>query len=119
MEVEQGPLGGLAEDAIHPPGVEAQGAQAALEVGDVVAPEERGGVVEEAVAQAVAGLDQGGPGLGPAHAVAPQAPLVLEGPHRLLAGGAEDPQLVGRAVEPDRGEASLEVADRLAGVPRP
>ena len=54
LEVAEGPRGEVAEDAVDPAGVEAEGAEAPLELGDVVAPEHRAAEVEQPVARAVA-----------------------------------------------------------------
>ena len=78
LEFAERGRGQVTEDAVHPPGVEAEGTQTLLELGDVVAPQHRGAAVEEAVAQLAPGLDQGRPGLWPAHAVDPETPAILE-----------------------------------------
>ena len=52
LEVLERRLGGGPEDAVDPAGVEAERAEAALELGDVVAPQHRRGEVEEAVTRA-------------------------------------------------------------------
>src|SRR5207253_11122308 len=82
LEVDESCGGAVAEDAVDPARVEAERAQPALKGGDVIAPQHGRAPVEEALAQAVTGLDQRGPGLGPAHAVGAQAPMALEGTHR-------------------------------------
>ena len=74
LELEQGAHGGVAEDAVHPPRVEAEAAQALLELGHVVTPQHGGPAVQEAVTEPKTGLHQGVPGLGTADAVHPQAP---------------------------------------------
>ena len=74
--------GGVAEDAVDPAGVEAEGAQALLELGHVVTPQHRGPAVQEAVTQPETGLDQGVPGLRAADAVDAQAAQALEGLER-------------------------------------
>ena len=58
LEVGQGSRGRRPEDAVDPAGVEAERAEPALQLGDVVAPQHRGAVVEQPVAEPVAGLDQ-------------------------------------------------------------
>ena len=79
LELAQGGRGQVAEDAVHPTGVEAEGAEPLLQLGHVVAPQHGRPPVEEAVPERAPGLDQGRPGLGAADAVDPQAPAVLEG----------------------------------------
>jgi hypothetical protein len=51
-----------------------------LELGHVVAPQVGGAVVEKAVTEVPAGLDEGGPRLVIAAAVDSEAPGALEGP---------------------------------------
>jgi hypothetical protein len=115
LELEHGPLGVVPEDAVDPPGVEAQGAQPALKLGDVVAAEHRSGEVEQTVAQAVAGLHERRPGLGPTDAVHAQAPDVLEGTERGLGAGAEATGVVGGGVVAGARQAGLQIPDGLAG----
>ena len=117
LELAQGAHRGVAEDAVHPPGVEAEGAQALLELGHVVAPEHRGPAVQEAVAEPETGLDQGVPGLGAADAVDPQPPPVLEGLDRGPGGRAEEAVGVDGRARQDGGQAALDVGDRVAAVP--
>ena len=106
LEVGQGRRGQVAEDAVHPPGVEAEGRQASLQVSDVVAPEHGLAEIEEPVSQPEAGLDQGRPGLGAADAVDPQAPAVLEGLDRGPGPGAERcPSVSGAQGSADRAPA--------------
>jgi hypothetical protein len=114
LKLENGPLSVLAEDAVDTTGVEPQRAQAALEVGDVVASERGRGVVEQPVGEAVAGFDQRAPRLGPADAVDPQPPLLLEAANRGLGAGREAARLVAAGGVPGCGQACLQVADGLA-----
>ena len=80
------------------------GAQPLLELGHVVAAQHGGAAVEEAVAEATTGLDQGRPGLAAADPVDPQAPAVLE----RLDGG---PCPRGSALGVDPGEKPSRRAD--------
>ena len=100
LEVVERPGGQGAEDPVDPAGVEAEAAEAPLQLGDVVAAEVGGAVVEEAVAEVPAGLDQGGPGLLVAEAVDPEAPGALEGADGRLGGGAVTPDLGAAGVKP-------------------
>jgi hypothetical protein len=116
LEFPEGAHGGVPEDPVDPPGVEAQRAQALLQLGDVVTPQHRGPAEKEAVAHPETGLHQGVPGLGAADAVDAQAAEALEG----LEGGpgrrAEDAVGVdGRAGE-DGGQAVLDVGNRVTAV---
>ena len=123
LEVGQRRRGQVAEDAVHPAGVEAQRGQASLQVGDVVAAEHGPTQVEEPVPEAQPGLDQGRPGLAPAHAVDAQAPAVLEALDRGLGPGPEDSASdVRERVEADRDPsvepgAVWQVSDGLAARP--
>ena len=110
--------GQVAEDAVDPAGVEAERAQPQLEVGHVVAALHRRAPVEEPVAEAETGLDQGVPRLWAADAVDPQATQMLE----RLDGGAgavtEHPIGVVRpAAAEDGGQPVLDVRDGRTGVP--
>ncbi|HZQ27151.1 MAG TPA: hypothetical protein VFA94_05575 [Acidimicrobiales bacterium] len=107
-------LGALAQDAVDPPGIEAERAQPALQVGDVVAPQGGIAAVEQPVAEPVAGLDQRRPRLLPADPVDAQAACGLKGAARLLGAVIEAPAGVACGIEPRRGEAPLEIPDSLA-----
>src|SRR5207245_2690442 len=65
------------EDAVHSTGIEPEGAEPLLQLLDVVAALHRLVVIEEAIAEPVAGFDQRVPCLRSADAVAAQAPLGL------------------------------------------
>jgi hypothetical protein len=114
LEVEQRLLGLRAEDPVHLAGVEAERAQPALQVGHVVAPQHRGVAIEHAVAQLVAGLDQGGPRLLAADAVVAQPALTLERADRLDGRLAVVPELAGGERGAGGEEAPLDVADGFA-----
>jgi len=117
LELPEGGRGGVTHDAVHPPGVEAQGPQALLEVGHVVAALHGSAAVQEPVAQCEAGLDQGVPGLRPADPVDPQAAPVLERLERGPGPGAEDAVGVdGGAAGCDGGQTVLDVGDRVTAV---
>jgi hypothetical protein len=106
------------EDPVHPPGVEAEAAQALLQVGHVVAAQHLGPAEQEAVAQAKTGFDQGVPRLLVADATDPEAAVVLE---RLDAGpgaGAEDAVIIDRrATRRDGGQSLLQVRYGRTGLP--
>ena len=116
LELVQRPHGGVAEDAVHPAGVEAQGAQALLQLGDVVTPQHGSPAVEEAVTHPETGLHQGVPGLGAADAVDVEAAQTLEGLERGPGGRAEDAVGVDGRAREDGGQAVLDVGDRVATV---
>ena len=107
-------LGALAQDAVDPAGVEAERAQPALQVGDVVTAQRGIPAIEQAVAQPVARLDQRGPRLLAADAVDAQAARGLEGAARFLGVFLEAAAGVAGRVEARRGEAPLEITDSLA-----
>ena len=117
LELAQGPHGGVAEDAVDPAGVEAEGAQALLQLGHVVTPQHRGPAVEEAVTQPETGFDQGVPGLRAADAVDAQAAEALEGLEGGPGGRAEDAVGVDGRARQDGGQAVLHVGDRVTAVP--
>ena len=119
LELGQRAGGVVTEDAVLTAGVETEGIEPALQLEDVVAAEHGGAAVEQAVAEAVAALDEGRPGLRTADPVDPQAAVLLEGPHGGRGGAAEGAGLHTRQVETERGEPALEIADRLAFAPRP
>ena len=119
LKLEHGPLGVLAEDAVDPSGVEAQGAQPPLEVGDVVAPERGRRVVQQAVTELVARLDQRAPRLGAADPVDPQAPPLLEGADGGFGARPVQAGAVGAGLVPGRSQAGLQIPDRLAHSPLP
>ena len=104
LEVAQGTGGVGSEDAVDPTGVEAEAPETELEVGDVVATEHRRVQVQVAVAEAVAGLDEGGQRVVIDVAVLVQAPLRLE------------PGDLGSRVWSESAVGQLVVDDRMAGV---
>jgi hypothetical protein len=73
LELAEGTDGGVAEDAVDPTGVEAEGAQALLQLRHVVAPQHGGPAVQEAITQPKTGLHERVPGLGAADPVDAQA----------------------------------------------
>ena len=118
LEVPQR-LGGVgAEDAVAPPGVEAEGVELLLQVEDVVAAQHRRPVVEEPVAEPVAGFHQRAPRLAAADAVDAQAPGRLEGPDGGGGALAEEAGLGRGRLEPESGQAVLQVPHRLTLVTR-
>ena len=78
LELAQRRRGLVAEDAVLAAGVEAERVEPVLELGDVVAAEVRAALVEQAVAEREAALDERGPGLGSADPVDADAPGLLE-----------------------------------------
>ena len=107
-------LGALAQDAVDPAGVEAEGAQAALQIGDVVTAQRGIAPVEQPIAEAVAGLDQGRPRLLAADAVDAQAARRLKGAACRLGVVVEVPPRIAGRVEAGGRQPPLEVTDRLA-----
>ena len=118
LEVVQGARRQRSEDAVDAPGVEAEVAQAPLQFGDVVAAQVGGTVVQEAVAQVPAGLDQCGPRLLIAAAVDMEATGALERPNGRFCGRAVAPGLGTTGREAGGTEAALEITNSFAGVSR-
>jgi hypothetical protein len=114
LKLEHRSLRVFAEDAVDAAGVEAEGAQPALEVGHVVTTQRGRGVVQEPVAEVVAGLDQGTPRLRAADAVDAETPALLEGTDGALGRRPVDAGPVRAALVAGRPEPRLEVPDRLA-----
>ncbi len=102
LELLERVLGAGAEDAVDPAGVEAERAEVLLELADVVAPQHRGREIEQPVTEAVAGLDERGPGLWSADPVGPQAAALLEAVHGALGRGAVGARLVAAGVVAER-----------------
>ena len=71
-------------------------------------------MIQQAVAQVVAGLDQRTPGLGSADAVDAEAPPLLERADGGLGGRPIGAVRVGGGLVTGRAQARLEVPDRLA-----
>src|SRR5690606_6836955 len=117
LELEDGALRVGAEDAVDLPGVETQPVEAALELGDVVAPQHGAAEEEEAVSQAISGFVQGAPGVGADDPVGVQPPAALELQDRLAGALPELPAGVGATGQAERGQPVLDVTDRFAGVP--
>jgi hypothetical protein len=118
LEVVEGAGGERSEDAVDPTGVEPEAPEPPLQLGDVVTAQVGGAVVQEAVAEVPAGLDQGGPGLVVAATVAAEAPGALEGADGRFGGGAVAAYLGARRREAGCTEAALEITNRFAGVSR-
>jgi hypothetical protein len=116
LELAERPAGVVPEDAVDPRCIEAQGAQALLELGDVVTPQHGGPAVQEAVAQPETRLDEGVPRLRAAHPVDPETAQALKGLDGGPGGGAEDPVRIDGRARQDGGEAVLDVGDREAAV---
>ena len=119
LELGQRPRGQVAEDPVDPTGIEAERAQPQLEVGHVVAALHGCAAVQEAVAEAETGLDQGVPRLEAADSIDPQAAQVLECLHRGTGAVAEHPIGVeGTAPSEDSGQPVLDIRDGRSGVPQ-
>jgi hypothetical protein len=71
-------------------------------------------VIQQAVAQLDARLDQRAPGLLAAHAVATQASFLLERPDGLLGSRSVAADIVAGRFIPEGAQAALEIAYRLA-----
>src|SRR5207302_8395382 len=100
-------------------GVAAEGAEALLQLTDVVAPQHRSPDVEQSVAELVTGLHQRSPRLRAADAVDPQSPVFLKRPDRPFGGRAEVAGRVAAHFVPKAAETSLNVVHRLAGITGP
>jgi hypothetical protein len=109
----------VAEDPVLTPGVEAERVQPALQLEDVVAAHHRAAPVEEAVAEAVAALDQGRPGLAADDPVDPQPSRLLKRTDRAgRAVGVLTVRVRSDPVAPG-GEAPLQVPHGLPAGARP
>ena len=111
LKIGQGSRGEVTKDPVHPAGVEAETAEALLQVGHVVATLHGGAPVEEAVAQLKTRFHQGVPCLLPADSVDAQPPPALEGLYGGPGGGSEDPLFVeARPTGSESRKALLDVA---------
>ena len=117
LELIEGPYGGVPEDPVDPARVEAQRAQALLQLRHVVAPQHGSPAVQEAVTDPKTGFDQGVPGLRAADAVDPEAAQALEGLERGAGARAEDAVGVDGRAREYGGQAVLHVGDRVTTVP--
>ena len=115
LEVAKRDLGPVTEDCIHAARVEAEGRQAVLQVGDIIATEHRQPEVEQPVTEAVARSDQRQPGLEVADPVSGKVALFLKACDRGDGRLAVGPERVrGDQVELD--QARLQVAYSFAAV---
>ena len=113
LELLDGADGVGSEDAVDPPGVEAQPTEPALQLGDVLAAGHGGLQVQQAVAQLVALLDERTPGEGTADAVGVESVVGLErddGALRPVGEGA----VVGSGIETGSPQPRLQVAYVIA-----
>ena len=104
-----------AEDAVDSARVEAEQAETALELSDVIATLHRSAEVEESIAELVAGLDDRGPGLVIADAGDLEPTRHLECSYRDLGRGPVLAVFDPTGVEPGSCQSALEVAYCLAG----
>lgn len=117
LEFGEGGGGVLPEDAVDPPGVEAESRQSLLQLSDVVAAQHGLAQVQQApLTKAVAGFHQSGPGLGTADAVDPQATSVLKGLHCCSGSRPEATRRIGRRDEAGLVQAVLQIVDRVTSV---
>ncbi len=116
LELTQPGARGVPEDAVDPPGIEAERAQALLQFRHVVAAEHGGAPVQEPVPEAESRLHQGVPRLPPADTVDPQATEALERFDRGPGGRAEDPVGIDGYARKDASEAMLDVGHRVAAM---
>ena len=107
------------EDPVHPPRVEAEAAEPALELGHVVTPEVGATQVERPVAEHPAGLDERVPRDVIAHAVRRQAVILLERGDRGARLVAVVAPLRARRSEAGGRQPPLEVPDRITPVTAP
>ena len=116
LELAERPARSVPEDAVDPRRIEPEGAQALLELGDVVTPQHRGPAVQEAVAEPETRLYERVPRLRAAHPVDAETAQALEGLDGGPGGGAEDTVGIDGRAREDGGEAVLDVGDRWAAV---
>jgi hypothetical protein len=117
LEFGQRASGVIPEDAVDAPGVEAEGAQTLLELGNVVTAQHRPAEVEKAVADSKTGFDQGVPGLATADTVDPEAAQPLKGLKCGARRRPEDAVGLDRRPREDGCQAVLDVRDRVAAIP--
>jgi len=89
LELCERGTGLVAKDAVDPSGVEAQHAEAALKVSDVVATERWAPQVQQAIPKRVRGLEERLPRLGSTDAVGSEVTGRLEGQNRIVCLGTE------------------------------
>ncbi len=99
----------VAEDPVHPTGVEAQRPEPLLDLRHVVASKHGGSQVEETVTDAESRLHQGVPRLATTDAVDAQPAAVLKCLHRDPGGQPEGSLGISRGVETGAREATLHV----------
>ena len=115
LKVSNCSFGFRAKDAIDVAGIEAEAAEALLEIGDVVAPRHRGAEVEHPVTEPICGLDQRVPRVAAYRTILHDAATGLEGAHRFDGFLVE---LFGIATRKETGccESTVKVADRASFV---
>jgi hypothetical protein len=101
LELTERRGGPVAEDSVHTTRVETQGAQATLQLGDIVAMNHGRTPVQSPVTEGVTRFHHGSPCLSSADAVAAQTALALEGGHSAS----------GHDIERARGSRCLEEAE--------
>lgn len=115
LKISNCPFGLRAEDAIDVARIEAEAAEALLEIGDVVAPRHRGAEVEHPVTEPICRLDQRVPRLMAYRTILHDAATGLEGAHRFDGFPVE---LFGIATRRETCccESTVKVADRASVV---
>ena len=119
LELPERRFGSWTEDPVDAAGVEAERAEALLQLAHVVAPQHRGSDVEQAIAQLVARFDEGTPRLGATDAIDAQPAPFLEPANCLFRRVPEGARRVASDFEPEAAETSFDVAHGLAGVTGP
>lgn len=95
------------KDAVGPTGVESQGAEPALQLGHVVAPQHGGAAIEQAIAEAVTGLDEGPPGRLVTRAGGPKASMLLKSPDSFGGVGVVQTRLAATLAEAEPAQPGL------------
>jgi hypothetical protein len=116
LELVQGLHGGVPEDPVDPAGIEAECAQALLQLRHVVTPQHGGPAEEEAVTHPETGFHQGVPGLRATDAIDAKAAQALEGLERGPGARPEDAVGIDGRARQNGGQAVLDVRDRVTAV---
>jgi len=117
LELFERPCRAGPEDPVDSSTIEADPAETRLQLGHVVAAQVRRGEEQQPVAQLPAGLDERGPRLLVADAVAAQAAAVLESANGLFRGSTKIRRLgAGGGWKPGGTEAALQIAYCLAAL---
>lgn len=103
--------GVVAVNSVNSTGVKAEGTQAGLQIGDIIASQKRVSPIEKSITEAKTCFDEGGPGVAAHYPINTKATLTLEGLYGCFGGGAKVSRVVADGGRDKGRQAILEITD--------